>query len=57
MSNEKVLLGHLLHHNLKDWLLRGCRAEEADTIRRAIERTSSERLCRGLAKVLARNER
>lgn len=54
MSYEEVLLGHLLHHNLKDWLLRGCRAEEADTIRRAIERTSSERLCRGLAKVLAR---
>ena len=50
---EQNLLAHMEHHNVKDWLLNGARAEDARTIGRAIERIPTHRLIRRLARALA----
>jgi hypothetical protein len=53
MTDYKTLLAHTEHHDIKGWLLRGAEREDAQTIRRAIERQSPHRLARKLAEILA----
>ena len=56
MSNtekEANLLSHLNHHNVKDWLLRGAKDEDANTIRNAVEQMPEDRLRRRLARILS----
>jgi len=53
MSTYETLLGHMEHHHVKRWLLAGCKAEDANTIRRAVERISERRLIKQLARALA----
>lgn len=47
------LIGHLNHHNVKQWLLKGCDEEDANTIREAVRNTSSYELRKGLARILS----
>jgi hypothetical protein len=54
MSKEENLLAHMQHHNVKEWLLRGARDEDANTIRNAIEAIPEHRLIRRLARALAK---
>jgi hypothetical protein len=56
MKNYEDLLAHLKHHNVKAWLLRGCKDEDANTIRRAVERVPEHRLIRRLARALSRDD-
>ena len=53
MSTYDKLLGHIEHHNLRKWLLRGCQDEDANTIRAAIEKLSDGQLQRRFARMLA----
>lgn len=53
MSTYERLLGHAENHKIKKWLLRGCKREDANTLREAIERQSAHRLARKLAEALA----
>lgn len=46
------LLGHIKHHNIRKWLLDGAKREDANTIRRAIERLSDGQLQRRIARML-----
>ncbi len=48
------LRNHLNHHNIKRWLLKGCEDEDANTIREAVQNTSSYDLRKGLAQILSR---
>jgi hypothetical protein len=55
MSNNydyENLLGHLEHHGIKEWLLRGARDEDARTIYAAVKRQREHRLARKLAEIL-----
>jgi hypothetical protein len=52
----RSIYSHLRHHKPRDWLLRGARDEDANTIRMAIERLSERTLCRRLARMLAKEE-
>ena len=52
---ERSLLAHLRHHKVKQWLQRGAKREEAQTIADALDKTSSNRINVVLAKALARN--
>jgi len=45
---------HMKHHKIKEWLLRGCRREDANTIRIAVENIPEHRLIRRLARALIR---
>jgi hypothetical protein len=47
------LLGHLSHHSVKEWLLRGTKMEDANTIRAAVKRIPESELIAGLAVILA----
>jgi hypothetical protein len=47
---------HTRHHNIKEWLLEGCRQEDARTIKNALHRTSRYKLAFGLAKLLTEDE-
>jgi hypothetical protein len=49
MSTYSNLRKHMDYHKIKCWLLDGAEREDAQTIRRAIERTSSRDICRALA--------
>ena len=57
MNTYESLKGHLEHHNVKDWLLRGARDEDANTIRMAVEKIPEHRLVRRLAWALSKDER
>jgi hypothetical protein len=48
--------GHTRHHDIKRWLLEGCRQEDARTIKAALHRTSRYKLAFGLAKLLTEEE-
>jgi hypothetical protein len=54
MSEYASLLGHIKHHNLRKWLLEGAKAEDANTIRMAIEKLSDGQLSRRFARMLAK---
>jgi hypothetical protein len=54
VSEYEKLLVHIRHHNIRKWLLDGARREDANTIRRAIERLSDGQLRRRLARMLAK---
>ncbi len=56
VSEHDNLLAHMQHHNVKAWLLRGCDAEDANTIRRAVQRMPEHRLIRRLARILTQDE-
>jgi hypothetical protein len=56
MSEYEALLAHIEHHDVKRWLLDGARAEDANTIRRAVERMPGHRLRRRLARLLTQDE-
>jgi hypothetical protein len=49
----KSLYGHLAHHSIKEWLLRGAEEEDAQTIRAAVKRIPTSELIAGLAIILA----
>jgi hypothetical protein len=51
---ERSLLSHLRHHKAKEWLRRGAKREEAETILNAIDKTSSNRINLALARLLSR---
>ena len=53
-EREQILRAHLDHHYPKAWLLEGCKREEANTIREAVERVSEDSLRRWLARKLSR---
>lgn len=55
MTLEQNLHSHMKYHSVKDWLLRGCRDEDANTIREAVERMPEHRLIRRLARALAKD--
>jgi hypothetical protein len=48
------LHNHMKHHKVKEWLLRGCEREDANTIRMAVENIPEHRLIRRLARALIR---
>ena len=48
------LKGHLEHHGLRKWLITWAIREDANTIRRAIERLSDDQLVRRIARALAK---
>jgi hypothetical protein len=50
----KNIHGHMQHHKVKEWLLRGARHEEAHTIGAAVRDIPEHRLLRRLARALAR---
>ena len=54
MSDYDNLLGHLGHHNVKQWLLDGCEREDARTIGNAVRNIPERRLIRRLARALAK---
>jgi hypothetical protein len=56
MSTYENLLGHIEHHNLRDWLLRGCKDEDANTIREAVKSLSDGQLNRRFARMLAKDK-
>jgi predicted amidophosphoribosyltransferase len=47
------LYSHMSYHDVKGWLIKGAKHEDAQTILAALARISSRRLRKGLAKVLA----
>jgi hypothetical protein len=47
------LMKHVPYHNIRKWLLDGAKREDANTIRRAVERLSDGKLRRRLARMLA----
>jgi hypothetical protein len=53
-SRYQSLLGHLQHHNVREWLLRGAEDEDARTIGAAVRRIDEDALLRRLARALAR---
>ncbi len=53
-SKEQELLGHLKYHKTKEYLLKMCKDEDANTIREALERTPKHKLDHALAWALAR---
>jgi hypothetical protein len=56
MSKHENLHNHMKYHQVKKWLLRGCEREDANTIRRAVERIPEHRLIRRLARVLSEED-
>ncbi len=54
-EREQVLRAHLDHHHPKEWLLEGCKREEANTIREAVLRVPEDSLRRWLARKLSRS--
>lgn len=56
MTDYKTMRGHTEHHDVKGWLIRGARDEDANTIREAIERMSSSRIRRRVARMLTEDE-
>ena len=50
---EHNLLQHMKHHEVKRWLLDGCKEEQAHTIGEAVSRVPEWRLIRRLARALA----
>jgi len=46
------LHGHMKYHDVRGWLLRGAKREDARTIYRAIKRMPTRRLIRRLARML-----
>ena len=53
MSEYENLLTHMKFHHVKKWLLDGCKAEDARTIREAVEKIHERRLRRILATALS----
>ncbi len=51
-EREKNILGHMKYHKVKEWLLRGCKREDANTIREAVERTSEREIIKALARAI-----
>jgi hypothetical protein len=47
------LHSHMKYHNIKQWLLRGCDDEDANTIREAVNKIPERRLIRRLARALS----
>lgn len=54
MSYRRKLHTHMTYHNIKRWLVRGARSEDAQTIGRALEHIPERRLIRRLARALAK---
>ena len=54
MSDYDNLLGHMEHHNVKQWLIDGCDREDARTIGNAVRNIPERRLIRRLARALAK---
>jgi hypothetical protein len=52
---EENLLSHMQHHKIKEWLLRGCDNEDANTIREAVKAIPEHRLIRRLARALSQD--
>lgn len=52
---EENLLSHMQYHNVKEWLLRGCDDEDANTIREAVTAVPERRLIRRLARALSQD--
>jgi hypothetical protein len=50
------LLGHMAHHNFKQWLLDGAEKEDARTIGEAVRSIPEHRLIRRLARALSQDE-
>jgi hypothetical protein len=57
MTKYDTLHAHIKHHNIRKWLLDGAKREDANTIRRAIERLSEGHLQRRFARMLAKENR
>ena len=53
-EEEENLRIHMEHHNVKQWLLDGAKAEDARTIMAAVQEIPEHRLIRRLARALAR---
>jgi hypothetical protein len=53
-DSYECLLGHMQHHNVKQWLIEGCKREDARTIMNAVQQIPSRRLIRRLARALAK---
>jgi hypothetical protein len=51
----KELLGHAVHHDVKQWLIDGAKREDARTLLEAIKRTSDYDLQKGLALALSKD--
>jgi len=49
------LLGHIEHHKVREWFLRGAKDEDANTIREAVERIPNWKFERYVAHMLAGN--
>jgi hypothetical protein len=56
VADYDTLLGHLEHHDVKGWLLRGCEDEDANTIKEAVKRIPPRRLLRRLARALTQDD-
>lgn len=54
MTKYDSLFAHIKHHNVRKWLIDGAKREDANTIRRAIERLSDGHLQRRFARMLAK---
>ena len=54
--DAKMMLSHLEYHDVRGWLMRGAVSEDANTIRRAIERLTDGQLNRRMARMLADEE-
>lgn len=52
---ENLHDNHIKFHNVKDWLLRGCDDEDANTIREAVKRIDESALKRRLARALLKD--
>jgi hypothetical protein len=50
------LLGHMKHHKVKEWLLRGATDEDARTIGNAIACCSESKIRRALALILTQEK-
>jgi hypothetical protein len=50
---ERNLLQHMKYHGVKQWLLDGCKREDARTIKDAVQKVPEWRLIRRLARALA----
>ena len=55
MSEFEKLLSHLKYHDVRGWLMKGAKREDARTIRRAVEAMSDRELNRRMARMLAKN--
>jgi hypothetical protein len=55
MKSYEILLGHIRHHNIRKWLLRGCKDEDANTIREAVSCLSDGQLQRRFARMLIKS--